>query len=87
MVTVWAAPSVVAMAMKKSSKPNLLTIYARVKQLETMSIPWGWAGPDDVPESDKGYSHGVHGETDPTQERALVTPRRKDDMAHCVYGR
>ena len=84
MVTVWAAPSVVAMAMKKSSKPKRLTMYARVKQLERISIAWGRATEGDVPESDKGHGHGVHGETDPAKEGALVTARRKDDMAHCV---
>lgn len=66
-------------------------MHARVKQLTAMVVsmdaPWTNKGYRYVPESHKRHGDRVHGHTYSSQERALVTPRGKHDVPHCVYRR
>lgn len=88
MVTVCAAPRVTAMAMKRSSRPNFLTTYPRVKHLHFVSNTTFARGEDGcLPKSHKRHSDGIHGHTDSAYDGPLVTPVRDVyDVPHCEFG-
>jgi hypothetical protein len=76
------------MAMKRSSRPNFLTTYPRVKHLSVVSNAI-LAHHEEVclPKSHKRHSNRIHGHTDSTDDRPLVkSVRDVHDMPHCEFG-
>jgi hypothetical protein len=76
------------MAMKRSSRPNFLTMYPRVKHLLLVSKATHTHSEDGcVPKSHKRHSNAIHGHADSPYDRSLVTPVGDvHDMSHCEIG-
>jgi hypothetical protein len=76
------------MAMKRSSRPNFLTMYPRVKHLSTVSnATLARHEGKCLPKSDKRHRHCVHGHTDSAYDWSLVTSIRDVyDVSHCKVG-